>query len=54
MLIMVRRTPGYMGPPTIGGGYFATPPKVQHVQAPPVLKPYEEVCELEHVLFMWF
>jgi len=35
MLIMARRTPGYMGPPTIGGGYFATPPQVQHVQAPP-------------------
>jgi len=28
------KTPGYMGPPTIGGEYFATPPQTQHVQAP--------------------
>jgi hypothetical protein len=35
MSIMAGRTPGYMGPPTIGGGYFSTPPQMQHVQAPP-------------------
>ena len=35
MLITAGRTPGYIEPPTICGGYFATPPQAQHVQASP-------------------
>jgi len=33
--ITARRAPGYMAPQAAGRGYNATPPQVQHVQAPP-------------------
>ena len=33
--ITAGRAPGYMGPPTIGGGYYAPKPQAQHVQPPP-------------------
>jgi hypothetical protein len=33
--ITAGRAPGYMAPQSAGGGYYATPPLAQHVQAPP-------------------
>jgi hypothetical protein len=33
--ITAGRTPGYTATQTTGGGHYATPPPVQHVQAPP-------------------
>ena len=29
-----RGAPGYMGPPTVGGGYFTSPPHAQNIQPP--------------------
>jgi hypothetical protein len=35
--ITAGRATGYMSPQAAGGGYYATPPQAQHIQAPPYL-----------------
>ena len=35
--ITAGQATGYMAPQAVGGGYYATPPPAQHVQAPPYL-----------------